>query len=296
MAKRTKFESTQIKSKSIGDEQLNDLTLITPTPTEQGKVGNVSHSEFAQWVANRLAWSSGLSSEFTAIQVKKTIYGGNDTTLGYSIWKANTQGWYFELFDENIDPNSIVEIIPQDADIDLLLAMNMKLRVESHCGYVKIFANTYPYTIENNRDLTVMLNIFKKKLKENEYLMEYIITDYSATGKTYYAQYVYRNSDDQLNDITGGIYPIPPQSSSRHNGIGHTNKYFIQYYDEDNKLEVSGNVQSIDINGTFFDTIISYNSTENYTTLQADTNPFPFTEPLFIEFETAIPVKIIFNE
>lgn len=232
----------------------------------------------------------------TALQIQRTIKGNArffDEDY-WTSWKINTYngGYYYDIIDERIGLNSFVEIIPNDSDVDIILAMGVKSRINIHPGFVRVFANKYPYMIEEGRDLEVNINIYNHILKENEYLLEWGSVFFSPERVLgFYIKY--DSISNQYNVIYGGLSPFPTQSSTRPTGSTYY-KYFIFYHENLNKLEVSGNVSSITINGNLIDTIISYDETYNYTIFEVTENPFPQVEGTYIW--KILPVKIIFNE
>lgn len=236
----------------------------------------------------------------TALQIQRTIKGDAVQIGGeyWSSWKENVYngGYYYDIIDERIGLNSFVEIIPNDSDVDIILAIGVKSRIHIHPGLVRVFANKYPYMIEEGRDLEVNINIYNHILKENEYLLEWFVG--GIPSDRLFGFYIKWDSiSNQYNDIEGGLSPFPTQSSTK--PIGSTYyKYFIFYYENLNKVEVSGNVSSITINGNLIDTIISYDETYNYTIFEVTENPFPPVEGTHIPLQDLgiLPVKIIFNE
>lgn len=231
----------------------------------------------------------------TALQIQRTIKGklpfGDDY---WTSWKRNVynDGYYYDIIDERIGLNSFVEIIPNDSDVDIILAMGVKSRINIHPGLVHVFANKYPYMIEEGRDLEVNINIYNHILKENEYLLEWGFI-FSSPERVLGFFIKWDSISNQYNQFKGGLSPFPTQSSTKPTGSTYY-KYFIFYYETSNKLEVSGNVSSITINGNLIDTIISYDETYNYTIFEVTENPFPQVEGTYIW--KILPVKIIFNE
>lgn len=227
----------------------------------------------------------------TTLQIQRTIKGNVrffDEDYWIS-WKINyyNGGYYYDIIDERIGLNSFVEIIPNDSDVDIILAMGVKSRINIHPGFVRVFANKYPYMIEEGRDLEVNINIYNHILKENEYLLEWGSVFFSP--ERVFGFYIKWDSiSNQYIIFEGGLSPFPTQSSTRPTGSTYY-KYFIFYHENLNKLEVSGNVSSITINGNLIDTIISYDETYNYTIFEVTENPFPPVKEI-------LPVKIIFNE
>lgn len=236
----------------------------------------------------------------TALQIQRTIKGDAVQIGGeyWSSWKENVYngGYYYDIIDERIGLNSFVEIIPNDSDVDIILAMGVKSRINIHPGLVRVFANKYPYMIEEGRDLEVNINIYNHILKESEYLLEWFVG--GIPSDRIFGFYIeYDSIRNQHKHLQGGLSPFPTQSSTK--PIGSTYyKYFIFYYENLNKVEVSGNVSSITINGNLIDTIISYDETYNYTIFEVTENPFPPVEGTHIPLQDLgiLPVKIIFNE
>lgn len=274
------------------------VTGVTEAPIDSKKYVRKD----ATWTELVFPSIPSVGSGLTLIQSEHEVFGGLNGQGGdYHFWyyassyMENPIGQFFyDIYDPNIDANSIVEVIPLDSDSQFINGFGICMRNESHSGFVRIFADMPPYNIEFGRDFTVKLNIFKQVLKENEYVVEYNIIYYSPTGKCYKFMYWVDNLNENDFDQSGGISPLPPQFSTKPAGAAY-NKYFLEYYDN-GTIQVSGNVQSIEINGTLFETVNSYNATYNYTILAAPTNPFPESEIIGVTFDEAVLVKIIFNE
>lgn len=301
----TKFKGKQIKEQAISDALIGPRTIESPQPSTSELLQFNTLTDFMQNMVNRLKYLQNIcvlsnSSGLILIQVEKTINGFGSITYGSRYyWKScywlNPIAYmYYDLYDENIDANSIVEVIPLDSDSDIIIAIGMKLRTESHSGFVRIYADNYPYNLNTERSLNVKLNIIKQNLKENQYVMEYYILYYSPTGKKYGCTYWVNNNDPEDVDFDAGISPLPPQSSTRPAGVSY-NKYFVEYFDN-GFIHVSGNVLSIEINGILFSSIQSYNETYNYTIFNANVNPFPVSDITGIVFDSPVLVTIIFNE
>jgi len=87
----------------------------------------------------------------------------------------------------------------------------------------------------------------------------------------------------------GLISPLLAEDSTHKYGTDSANSYFRKlFYFVDgvnytyygvtytaDTLEVVGNVKCVMIDGVLFDSVVSYNSTNNYTIITAASNPFP---------------------
>lgn len=290
MAPRTKLRQTDINNAQIIDALIGSREIETPTPVSEESTSFNSLTDFMQHTANRLKYvqenggGSVTGSGFTAIELK-------NITILTTDWNVNWWGggYNVEIHNTNIDANSIVEVIPSVLDAETIQDANISHRIESHNGYVTLFADAQP-----TDDLIVTINIFKQVLNENEYLIEDYKVQVGPT--TFLYGYVLLEAND-LSEQTywGTISPIMPSESTLPYGSSSHFKYFC-YYKTGGTIEVSGNVLSVEVNGVVYDTVNSYNATYNYTILAAPTNPFSSAPATGILADEAILVKIIFNE
>jgi hypothetical protein len=92
--------------------------------------------------------------------VKGTLRGSYlqipNTTLASGSWSSTGSIYVYSLTNSNIDENTIVDVIPDNSDIDIVIAAEFLPQTISSASIVDIFAKNIP-----TDDINVTLNLFK---------------------------------------------------------------------------------------------------------------------------------------
>jgi len=125
-----------------------------------GSVTNDSYVTAATWTAATETLTLSRNNGLPAVTVILPIYPIQVTslTLDADNWTLVSGLYEYDLSNANITANSIVEVIPENADIAIVKAAEILPGTDSSSGSVKIYSTNEP-----TADIGVTINIWDKK-------------------------------------------------------------------------------------------------------------------------------------